>query len=460
MKFNHSIVWLRRDLRLHDHTALAHAIENSRTVSLIFIFDPSIIKNLPPTDRRLTFIWESLVDIDKQLRLSGGAAVHKFHALPEKVLPELFQTCSIDALFFNHDYEPVAMQRDTAIDRLGREAGVHVQSFKDQVVFEKNEILKDDRTPYKVFTAYKNKWLKEYETLLPENVRPAVNNLTKIVSLNTNFPKVNGLENIKFHRQENFIKGGESEAQKTWKQFSISFLNDYDRLRDLPGEDQTSRLSPFLRFGNISVRQLLLEIKNYSSSGSKIYMSELIWREFFMMILYHFPHVVQQSFNKPFDKVRWLNNEKWFEAWCKGRTGFPIVDAGMRQLSETGWMHNRVRMITASFLVKHLHIDWRWGEKYFAEKLLDYELSSNNGNWQWAAGTGVDAAPYFRIFNPITQSKKFDPEGVYIRRWIPELRELSAKLIHNPSGINQYPSPIIDLDKERKVCLDLYNLRS
>lgn len=460
MKYNHSVVWLRRDLRLHDHTALAHALINSRSVSLIFIFDPAIIKNLPSNDRRLSLIWESLEDMDTRLRSSGSAAIHKFHARPETLLPDLLRTLNIDALFFNHDYEPAAMYRDNSVKRLCNEIGVQVQSFKDQVIFEKDDVLKDDRTPYKVFTAYKNKWLTEFKNFPPDASRSQAIDTSKIVSLKTNIPQVSKLQDVGFYTQQNFINGGESEAKKIWKQYSASFLNDYDRFRDLPGADHTSHLSPYLRFGNISVRQLINDLSNYNSNGAKTFLSELIWREFFMMILYHFPHVEHQSFNKQFDKVRWLNNEQWFTAWCAGRTGFPIVDAGMRQLNETGWMHNRVRMITASFLVKHLHVDWRWGEKYFAEKLLDYELSSNNGNWQWAAGTGVDAAPYFRIFNPISQSKKFDPDGVYIRRWIPELKELPAKLIHTPSGINHYPPPMIELDKERKVCLDLYNIRN
>lgn len=460
MKFNHSIVWLRRDLRLFDHTALAHALENSRSVSLIFIFDPTILKKLPANDRRLTFIWESLEDIDQQLRSYRRAVVHKFHAQPETLLPELCRTNGIDALFFNHDYEPAAIDRDETIRRLCHAMGVHVESFKDQVIFEKSDILKDDRTPYKVFTAYKNKWLTEFENIPPMLFNPKTVDLSQIVSLNSDIPQVSKLQDIGFYVQQNFISGGESEAKKIWKQYSVNFLKDYDRLRDLPGIDHTSHLSTYLRFGNISVRPLLQELRNLNSIGAKPFLSELIWREFFMMILYHFPHVEHESYNKPFDKIRWLNNEEWFTAWQEGRTGFPIVDAGMRQLNGTGWMHNRVRMITASFLVKHLHVDWRRGEKYFAEKLLDYELSSNNGNWQWAAGTGVDAAPYFRIFNPVTQSKKFDPDGAYIRRWIPELNELPAKLIHTPSGINHYPPPIIDLDEERRVCLDLYNIRT
>lgn len=459
-------MWFRRDLRLTDNTALTQALSESEKVSCIFVFDKTILELLPANDRRITFIWESLEDMNKRLAEHGSGPIHFFYGKSEELIPQIISTSKIDALYVNHDYEPTAIDRDDTIKRRCEQNGVQFCSYKDQVLFEKSEIVKTDATPYKVFTAYKNVWLTELVKLPPIYFRPQAVQWKKIHSLPHQMGMIQNIGQIGFNSEATIIKGGETAAKIRWNSFYKNLIDEYLNNRDLPGIDKTSKLSPYLRFGNISIRFVINHLKANHSKGAQTFMSELIWREFFMMILYHFPHVVQSAFNSQYEAIHWQNRKDWFNAWCEGRTGFPIVDAGMRQLNKTGFMHNRVRMITASFLVKHLHIDWRWGEKYFAEKLLDFELSSNNGNWQWAAGTGVDAAPYFRIFNPLTQSKKFDPDGIYIKRWIPELKNCSSKEIHQPEKDRQtllfenYPQPIIDLNTERNVCLHLYNNRA
>lgn len=459
----HSIVWLRRDLRLQDNTALIHAMKVSEFVSIIFIFDKHILDSLPSNDRRLTFIYESLTNLQEELKLHNAPAVHLFYDQPEAIIPQLCSENKIDALFFNHDYEPYAVQRDNAITDVLFKSGITVQSFKDQVIFEKSEIVKDDGTPYRVFTAYKNRWMSTYTHSHPSVSSNSVISWQKFKSLKSSHLLVHSIQQIGFIPRENTLRGGADSAQKLWKKFTSESLEKYDTQRDLPALNATSHLAPHLRFGTISIRKLTTYLVKHEAPAAKVFLSELIWRDFFMMVLWQFPHVILNSFQTQFDRIVWPNREDWLEAWKSGDTGYPIVDAGMRELNTTGYMHNRVRMIVASFLVKHLHVDWRKGEAYFAEKLLDYELSSNNGNWQWAAGTGVDAAPYFRIFNPLTQGKKFDPEAEYIRRWIPELHDTSLREIHDPSKrqnglFNPYPQPIIDLDIERQKCLLLYKV--
>ena len=456
-------MWFRRDLRLKDNTALQNALSESNKLSCIFIFDEHILKNLSPIDRRITFIWESLEDMNRQLAESHAGPVYLFFGKPEEIIPRIVSDSNIDAVYVNHDYEPAAIERDKKLELICLKDRIHFKSYKDQVIFEKSEIVKSDGSPYKVFTAYKNRWIEKLEDIpffrttnkLPwEKITPLFNDPSMIQQL----------DDIHFIPVTNIIQGGETACKSRWMKFLRNDLEGYVHHRNFPGLNKTSFLSAFLRFGNISVRDLVETLRNSKAIGARAFLSELIWREFFMMILFHYPHVVTRSFNAQFDSVQWQNRQDRFRAWCGGNTGFPIVDAGMRQLNETGFMHNRVRMITASFLVKHLHVDWRWGEKYFADKLLDYELSSNNGNWQWAAGTGVDAAPYFRIFNPLTQSKKFDPEGMYTKRWVPELKNCAPNEVHEPhkkvSVIKNYPSPIIDLASERKNCLAMYNHRS
>lgn len=397
-----SVCWLRRDLRLFDNTALYHALKSGFPVLVVFIFDTEILEKLPQKkDKRVAFIHEQLEKINKQLQEKGSSLV-VYNTSPKKAFLELLSEYKVQEIFTNEDYEPYAIWRDREIKELTEKKGVEFHYFKDQVIFAKNEILKPDGAPYTVFTPYSKKWKERfYREDLPN--LPSEEHLDKLVKFSKkeipSLPEI-GFEKVDFEVPPANVSEG--------------LLKNYEQTRDLPSLNGTSRLGIHLRFGTVSIRQIVLKAANFSET----FLNELIWREFFMMILYHFPHVEHNNFRSKYDRLQWRNNEREFELWCRGETGFPMVDAGMRQLNETGWMHNRVRMITAGFLTKHLLIDWRWGEAYFAEKLLDYELSSNNGNWQWAAGTGCDSAPYFRIFNPETQLKKFDPDLKYVKTWI------------------------------------------
>jgi deoxyribodipyrimidine photo-lyase len=423
MKIN--IFWFRRDLRLHDNTGLTNALKSDLPVLPVFIFDTNITGELETKDPRISFIYGILEKINSEL-MSAGSSLHILKGDPESVWKKLIASFDINSVFINKDYEPYAIERDCRIKNLLTRFNISMQSSKDQVIFEENEIIKSDGKPYTVFTPYKNRWLKNL----------ALNPLTKTEKKRPvrpdyypscyTFPSI---EEIGFKKSSLKVKP-----------YDLSAIKEYHKYRDLPATDKTTYLSPHLRFGTISIRDLVKD----SLEENQFFINELIWREFFMQILYNFPQVVTGNFRKKYDNIQWRNNEKEFEIWCKGETGFPIVDAGMRQLNETGYMHNRVRMITAGFLCKHLLIDWRWGEAYFAQKLLDYELSSNNGNWQWSAGTGCDAAPYFRIFNPYTQQKRFDPDKVYIRKWVNE--------IDNPS----YHKPIVDQNIARERAITTY----
>ncbi len=465
-KFHHGVVWFRRDLRFDDHTALLWANSSCRKISLLFIFDEHILQRLPSGDRRRAFLDRRIMDMKNRLGQSGGA-LHIATGKPEEIFPDLFRNNRIDALFFNEDYEPYARKRDKDIKTLCEQLHIHCESLKDQVIFHPEEIVKDDQSPYKVFTAYKNKWIAKLEMTKTETESFDDAMTKKFTVLKTG---------RQFILQEQFVKPVESvawpavaenDALKEWKRFYDHHIFEYDQCRNIPSTEGTSRLSPYLRFGMVSIRRIVADLLRQPPSVRMPFLNELIWREFFMMILYHYPYAESACFKSEYDAIPWGNRDEWFMRWCEGRTGYPIVDAGLRQLNETGWMHDRVRMITASFVVKHLHVDWRRGERYFAEKLMDYELSSNNGNWQWAAGTGVDAAPYFRIFHPVEQAKKFDPDAAYIRRWVPELKEVPVKLIHQrkmytrfyaegKSFHSGYPAPVADLDEERRVCLALY----
>lgn len=395
----------------------------------IFIFDTNILDQLPnKADRRVTFIHTALNTLQQQL--SGtNAFMQVYHGEPLQAFEQLAHQYKIEKVFTNHDYEPYAIERDALIETFLKERGISFHTYKDQVIFEKNEILKDDGKPYTVFTPYSKKWkatlndfyLKTYAT------EQYVPNFYQQPA--TTIPSLSYIGFIK--TDDNFPPPDLNNA----------LIKQYEKQRDYPAVEGTSRLGVHLRFGTISIRQLA----TLAQKLSEVFLNELIWREFFQMILWHFPQVGKgRAFNPEYDFIQWRNNEDEFERWCTGYTGYPIVDAGMRELNATGFMHNRVRMITASFLAKHLLIDWRWGEAYFAEKLLDYELASNNGNWQWAAGCGCDAVPYFRIFNPHIQTKKFDPQHQYINKWIPELNELT------------YPTPIVDHELARKRCLEVY----
>jgi deoxyribodipyrimidine photo-lyase len=397
MKIN--IFWFRRDLRLDDNRALNKALNSGLPVLPVFIFDTDITDELPPDDPRISFIHETLSSVSMTLR-KEGSSVYALSGAPADIWDRLVKSFEINAVFAARDYEPYAIQRDEAIEQFLLKSGISFFRIKDQVIFEEGEILKPDSRPYTVFTPYKNRWLIKLRENLPETFTDKAERLNNYYSCDYPFPQIQDI--------------GFRESSIRVRPYDLSVISDYHKYRDIPSADKTSYLSPHLRFGTIGIRK----IAKKALDENIIFLNELIWREFFMQILYHFPGAVTGNFKPVYDFIEWRNDEKEFLRWCNGETGYPIVDAGMRQLNKTGYMHNRVRMITAGFLCKHLLIDWRWGEAYFAQKLLDYELSSNNGNWQWAAGTGCDAAPYFRIFNPETQQKKFDPKEEYIKKWI------------------------------------------
>ncbi len=422
------IFWFRRDLRLHDNAGLYHALKSGLPVLPIFIFDKNILEKLEDkADRRVEFIYNALADIKSKLE-AMGSSLQTYYDTPINAWQNITRKYTVKMVFTNHDYEPYAKQRDEQIGELLNQKGILFSTHKDQVIFEKDEVLKADGTPYTVYTPYSKVWkakltdfyLKPYPT-------------QKYFS---NFLKVEPLAAITL-AEMGFIPTGKEFPSTT---VASGIIKNFAQTRDIPSVNGTSKLSVHFRFGTVSIREKAAKAKAISEK----YFNELIWREFYMSILWHYPHVVENAFRSEYDKIQWSNNEEHFAKWCEGKTGYPMVDAGMRELNETGYMHNRVRMVVASFLTKHLLIDWRWGEAYFAQKLLDFELASNNGGWQWAAGSGVDAAPYFRVFNPELQQQKFDPEFKYIRRWVKEY------------GTPLYPRPIIDHRIARERCLKVY----
>jgi len=423
-----SIFWFRRDLRLHDNKALFHALQSEEKILPIFIFDIDILKKIPKDDARISFIYSELKAMNTHLE-SFGTEIRMFHGNPKEVFRSLMKNYTIVKVFTNHDYEPYAIKRDLDIKKLVSSNKIDFQTYKDQVIFERNEITKKDGKPYVVYTPYSRKWLEKYETDKPENY-PSEDLLDRLYKKTKS--ETLTLSDIGFIKTNIPIKN---------YIFNSRIINEYEETRNFPALDNTSKLGPHLRFGTVSVRQM---VSRADAHENKIFLKELIWREFFMQILWHFPETHKNSFKSKYDRIIWRNNEKEFQKWCEGNTGYPMVDAGMRQLNKTGFMHNRVRMLVGSFLCKHLLIDWRWGEAYFAEKLHDYEMSSNVGNWQWVAGTGVDASPYFRIFNPTSQIQKFDKELKYIQKWVPDFQEIT------------YPSPMVDHKFARERCLKTY----
>jgi len=404
-----AVFWFRRDLRIHDNTGLYHALNSKYSVLPIFIFDEAILNELPNNDPRVNFIYDTLSNINTDL-IKNNSSLYIQRGEVLTVWKALIRKFNIKKVFFNKDYEPYAIERDLQIKNLCGKNNIEVFAFKDQVFFESNEVLKDDGKPYTVYTPYKNKWWRSFY----------VNELKF-------YPSENYKENF---INANFIFPTKATIGITNSTLKVRSINenailDYQNLRDKPNIS-TSNNSVYLRFGLISVRKLF----NYAKDINETYCNELVWREFFMQILYHFPNVVNENFKPKYNFIPWRNNEKEFELWCEGKTGYPIVDAGMLELNRTGYMHNRVRMIVASFLNKHLLIDWRWGEAYFAQKLMDYDLAANNGNWQWVAGTGCDSAPYFRVFNPTTQQQKFDPNFDYIKKWNPDYKNIPQVVEH------------------------------
>ncbi|MES2454981.1 MAG: deoxyribodipyrimidine photo-lyase [Bacteroidota bacterium] len=407
MKKTINICWLRRDLRLDDQAALYHALKGEYPVLILFIFDKNILDKLPDRkDARVTFIHQVLEDMNKTLATHQSSILVKY-GTPEKAWTEVLSEYQVNAVFTNHDYEPYARERDDMLAEYLTSEGIAFHTYKDQVLFEKGEILKADGKPYTVFTPYFRQWqlkLNDFYTK-PYPVKKYLKNLLPVSQ-----PKMPSLRDMNFELSGQKFPATDFEAK----------LTIYETQRDFPAKDSTTHIGMHLRFGTISIRDAA---KEAIARHAEKWLSELAWRDFYMMILWHFPYTSRSSFKPAYDRIKWRNDEKEFEAWCKGKTGYPLVDAGMRQLNQTGFMHNRVRMVVASFLTKHLLVDWRWGEHYFAEKLLDYEMASNVGGWQWACGCGNDAAPYFRVFNPELQAKKFDPKNEYIDHWLPEYKQ-------------------------------------
>lgn len=422
-----TLFWFRRDLRLHDNHGLYQALKESNEVLPIFIFDKIILNKLTDKkDKRISFIHQTLKNLKTELQKNGSSLLVLYDE-PLNAFRTIHELYSIEKVFTNHDYEPYAIERDLKLKEWLKAKNISFYSFKDQVIFEKDEVLKSDGTPYTIFTPYSKIWKQK---LTNEAIKcfPSNKLLAKLFKTKPfHFPS---LDEIGFESLNNEIPS---------KEINKKIILNYDFTRNTPSVAGTSKLSIHLRFGTVSIRELVALAVELNEQ----WLNELIWRDFFMMILFHFPYVVNRSFKKKYENIEWRNNESEFKKWCKGETGYPIVDAGMRELNQTGFMHNRVRMIVASFLTKHLLIDWRWGEAYFAEKLLDYELSSNNGNWQWAAGCGCDAAPYFRIFNPTEQTKRFDTDMLYINKWIDNFTV-------------DYLPPIVEHEFARKRALEVF----
>lgn len=426
-----SIFWFRRDLRLDDNVGFLKALKGKHPVLPVFIFDKEILDKLPKDDPRVTFIWDTLQKMRQELQEHHASSIALYHGTPVRIIKSLVDDYEVQAVYTNHDYEPYAKERDENVHHLLKKENIEFLTFKDQVIFEKDDVLKDDGDPYVVYTPYKNKWkslCNPEKHLDIHYTSPYIDNLYK----NSRLPNLS-LSDM------DFVKSDIEVPEYT---VTPTLIENYEKTRNYPAkENGTSRLGPHLRFGTASIRKMM---RKAIGESNEVFWSELIWREFFMQILWHFPHTVEKSFRPKYDRIEWRNNEDEFEKWKNGQTGYPLVDAGMRELNTTGYMHNRVRMLVASFLCKHLLIDWRWGEAYFAEKLLDYDLSANVGNWQWAAGSGVDAAPYFRIFNPTTQIEKFDNQKEYINKWVPESQEPT------------YPTPMVDHKMARERCLKVY----
>ncbi len=422
-----NIFWFRRDLRTEDNAGFFNALNAGLPVLPVFIFDTDILNQLNANDARVSFIYDQLLKLKNSFE-KNGSSLNVFHGEPLDFFQQIITEYTINAVFTNRDYEPSARERDQKVKEFLEKKGICFFDFKDQVIFDHNEIVKENGQPYTVFTPYSRKW----KTVLSDDAlnefpsHKLFHNLLKTKPFG-----IVSLEKMRFKVATYWVPGFDISEEK---------LKNYAVLRDFPAEDGTSRLSVHLRFGTVSIRKVTL----LAIQSSEIFLNELIWRNFYMDILWHFPNVEKQSFKPEYDQIAWRNDETEFEKWCCGKTGYPLVDAGMCELNKTGYMHNRVRMVTASFLTKHLLIDWRWGEAYFAEKLMDYDLAANNGGWQWAAGCGCDAVPYFRVFNPALQSQKFDRENKYIRKWLPEF------------GTDSYPGPMVDHTFARTRAIESY----
>lgn len=471
MQYHHSLVWFRRDLRDFDHAALYHALKTSQQVHCVFVFDTEILDALQnKSDRRVEFIWESVQELKQALQKHGGDLLVK-HGKASEIIPQLAQALKVDAVFVNHDYEPSAIARDAKVKTTLAQIDFH--SFKDQVIFEKDEILNLSGKPYRVFTPYRNAVVKQLDddALKAYPVDCHIQHLAK--SQPSALPSLQDIGFAQTNLKHMHLPTGMSGGKALLEDFT-SRISQYKTARDFPAVKGVSYLSTHLRFGTVSIRHLARIAREIDNPGADVWLNELIWRDFYFQILHHNPQIAAgHTFNPQFNDLNFPNNQAYFDAWCAGQTGYPLVDAAMCQINQTGYMHNRLRMIVASFLVKDLLIDWRWGERYFAEHLIDFDFSANNGGWQWAASTGCDAQPWFRIFNPITQSQRFDLQGKFIRKYIPALNHCNDKEIHQPwqmSAAQQknrqlwigkdYPAPIVDHASQRLLALDLYKTAS
>lgn len=470
--YTQSLVWFRRDLRDYDHAALYYALKSSTAVYCAFVFDTEILDLLSDKqDRRIEFIWESIKELQTALQAKGGDLI-VLHGAAKDEISKLAKQLQVQAVFSNHDYEPSAIARDDFVSKQLSLAGIAFHQFKDQVIFEKDEVLSMSNKPYSVFTPYKSMWLKTVNDfyLRPYPVDNYLQNLAKPdVRFAAPLISLESMGFIRTNLSQMRLPTGMSGGMQLFEDF-LERIRHYKEARDFPGVKGVSYLSVHLRFGTISIRHLARTASQIEGSGAQGWLNELIWRDFYFQILHHSPHIAAgKSFKAEFDALAFSNNPDYFKAWCEGKTGYPLVDAAMRQLNSTGFMHNRLRMVAASFLVKDLLIDWRWGERYFAEKLIDFDFSANNGGWQWAASTGCDAQPWFRIFNPITQSERFDAQGKFIRKYVPELSACNDKEIHAPWLISaqrqsaikvmigqDYPLPVVEHSTQRELALSLY----
>ena len=481
--FPTGLMWFRRDLRAFDNAALHHALKSCQQVHCVFVFDREILDRLPGQDRRVEFIWEAINELNEQLVLlaskhkTEGSGLIVQHSVASDAIPKLCQQLKVDAVFTNHDYEPQALARDAKVQALLEGKGTAFHTFKDHVIFERDEVLTLASKPYSVFTPYKNAWLKKVDAfyLKPYPIDSHAAALAALpVSHKQGVPSLEsmGFEKTNLHTLK--IPTGATGGAQLFDEF-LSRMDSYGETRNFPAVKGPSYLGVHLRFGTVSIRQLAsagLEQQRAGSEGAAVWLSELIWRDFYAQVLANFPHADLEAFKAEYDKIQWEQGDAaqaMFAAWCEGRTGYPLVDAAMAQINQTGYMHNRLRMVVASFLTKDLGLDWRWGERYFAEKLNDFDLSANNGGWQWASSSGCDAQPYFRIFNPTSQSEKFDGDGKFIRRYLPQLAKLSNKSIHAPwlaaplelmaAGVElgkTYPYPVVKHDEARALTLQRY----